>query len=279
MIGPIFGAAIRAFIVIVVIYFPTMLLPSASSDAKQIATLFAALAGSFTFAEYYSTYPSIVAFRDAPPFNRYRIFSFALLLYVTGKLIATFSINSTLGGALLSMAIIADSAMGFAYSPSTLIASALPAGTSSEVISFVRYTASFVLLLTLLLALFYAAIVRILDWPYRIGAFNVWVNLPLFDPTSGDDVLRRLRIIALSNVAMAILLPFAMPGAFYFLRGFSEPTWMTHQHALTWVIAIWAFLPLSLIMRGIALARIIEMISEKRRRTYAQMQSVQAAWE
>ena len=32
-------------------------------------------------------------------------------------------------------------------------------------------------------------LVRVLGWPSRNGSFNVWVNLPLFDPTAGGDVL------------------------------------------------------------------------------------------
>jgi hypothetical protein len=36
-----------------------------------------------------------------------------------------------------------------------------------------------------------------------------------------------------------------------------------------WTIAAWAFLPASIIMRGVAMGKIADMIEEKRRRAYA----------
>ena len=52
----------------------------------------------------------------------------------------------------------------------------------------------------------FLVLVRIMNWPVRQGAFNVWVNLPLFDPTAGGDVIYRLQRDARINIALGFLL-------------------------------------------------------------------------
>ena len=61
---------------------PALVLPGVAADSTQISVLVALLAGFMTFVEYNSSFPSIVEFRDAPPFNRLRFASlfFSVLL-------------------------------------------------------------------------------------------------------------------------------------------------------------------------------------------------------
>ena len=65
----------RAFLVVVLIIMPSMLLPNVSSDAAQVVALVAFFGAALTFFEYVSAYPGLVEFRDAPPFNRVRFTS------------------------------------------------------------------------------------------------------------------------------------------------------------------------------------------------------------
>jgi len=44
---------------------------------------------------------------------------------------------------------------------------------------------------------------------------------------------------------------------------------LQHPQTLIWTLAAWAFLPASIIMRGIAMGKIADMIEEKRKRAYA----------
>jgi hypothetical protein len=50
-----------------------------------------------------------------------------------------------------------------------------------------------------------------------------------------------------------------------------EPLSMTSSQTLIWTITAWAFLPASLFMRGIAMARVADMIVERRRANRAQV--------
>ncbi len=115
----------------------------------------------------------------------------------------------------------------------------------------------------------FIVLVRIMGWPARKGAFNVWVNLPLFDPTAGGDVLERLQRDARINIALGFLLPFIIPAVVKAASDLIDPMTLDNPQSLIWTVSAWAFLPASMIMRGVAMVRIAEMIEDKRRRTYA----------
>ena len=103
----------------------------------------------------------------------------------------------------------------------------------------------------------------LLNWPIRKGAFNFWVNLPLFDPTAGGDVLRRLKRDAHVNIALGFLLPFVIPAVMELASEMIDPLSLANAQTMIWTMSAWAFLPASLIMRGVALGRIAGLIEEK----------------
>ena len=86
MITRLAGAAIRALFVIILIAAPSLILPGTTADVSQIVTLVALFAAALTFFEYASTYPGLVEFRDAPPFNRIRFGSLFLTVVLLGAL-------------------------------------------------------------------------------------------------------------------------------------------------------------------------------------------------
>ena len=75
MIGRVTGAAARGLLVGLLIALPAVLLPELLGDSAQIIVLVAILASFLTFVEYNTHFPSIVEFRDAPPFNRLRFYA------------------------------------------------------------------------------------------------------------------------------------------------------------------------------------------------------------
>ena len=56
-----------------------------------------------------------------------------------------------------------------------------------------------------------------------------------------------------------------------------RPIALTDPQTLIWTVSAWAFLPASMVMRGVAMARIAELIEEKRRRVYANAEAMQTA--
>lgn len=272
MISRLSGAVLRAMLVVLLIATPSLLLPGTSADGQQIVALVAIFGAALTIFEYASAYPGLVEFRDAPPFNRIRYISlftsvFLLTVIARGQIEpTTLTEFVTAVGALIGLAI------DFPYSPVRLVVLMLPEGTSLSQVSLVRTAAGMSYLISLLTLGIFLIVLRLRSWPASSGTFNVWVNLPTFDPTAGKDVVKRLERDARFNITLGFLLPFLTPAAVKSASVLFGSVTLENPQTLIWTVSAWAFLPASLFMRGIALARVAEMIAAKRRETYAQAQ-------
>jgi hypothetical protein len=263
------GAAMRGLLVALLIATPALLLPEVQSDQSQIVVLVALLAAFLTFVEYNSNSPSIVEFRQAPPFNRLRFITLFAIVFLLSIIAKGKTDPSAMTQGLTALGTIVGNSIDFPYSPVRLIVLMLPQDINPEVINDVRIAAGIAYMTSLAAMIVFVFLVRVLGWPARKGAFNVWVNLPLFDPTTGGDVLFRLERDARVNIALGFLLPFVIPAVVKAASDLLDPIMMENPQTLIWTITAWAFLPASMIMRGIAMGRIASMIEEKRRRAYA----------
>lgn len=265
MISQLTGALVRAVLVMVLIATPSLLLPAVSSDTTQIVALVALFAAALTFFEYASTYPGLVEFRDAPPFNRMRFLS----LFATVLLLSTIVRGQTEATTLTSFIEVLGTRLGAVidvpYSPVRLVVLMLPEDMSLQHLILVRTSAGISYLISLTTLVIFVITMRLIGWPARMGSFNVWINLPTFDPTTGGDVVERLQRDALFNIALGFLLPFLIPAAVKLASLAFEPVTLESPQTLIWTMTAWAFLPASLFMRGIAMGRIAGMIAEKRR--------------
>ena len=265
VISRLLGAAIRAFLVILLIATPSLILPGTTADVAQIVTLVALFGAGLTFFEYASTYPGLVEFRDAPPFNRIRFASLLVTVLMLSFLVLNTSIPTptteyvTLLGATIGQAI------DFPYSPVRLVVLMLPGDAPVEHVHLVRNAAGLAYLTSLLTLFIFIVFQRIRQWPLQHGSFNVWVNLPTFDPTAGGDVVDRLERDARFNIALGFLLPFLTPAVIKSATSLFGAVSLDSPQTLIWTVAAWAFLPASLFMRGIAMGRIASLITQKRK--------------
>lgn len=266
MISRLAGALVRAFLMVLLIVTPSVLLPGVTSDTVQIVSLVAIFAAALVIFEYGSVYPGLIEFRDAPPFNRIR-FVALLVTVVSLTLISRHALAPTeIGRWLELVGTISADMIDFPYSPVRLVVLMLPEGTSIAVIEQVRLFAALAYLISILsLAVFFYAI-RVRRWPVHDGVFNVWVNLPTFDPTSGGDVVARLTRDARFNVALGFLMPFFVPAITKAAASLFGGVNLGDPHTMIWIVTAWAFLPASLFMRGLAMSRIAQLIESKRRR-------------
>ncbi len=260
------GAAIRAVFMILLVAMPSLLLPGTSADTAQTVALIAILAMVFTFMEYASKAPSLVEFRDAPPFNRIRFGA----LFVTVLMITLVLRAQAAPSTMTQFAAAAGQAVGdmidFPYSPVRLLVLMLPAGSDAGLIADVRVAAGLSYLVSILALAIFVLILRLAGWPSRKGGFNVWVNLPTFDPTAGGDVVHRLERDAQVNLILGFLLPFVIPAVVKLAADAIEPVNLANHHVMIWTVTAWAFLPASLLMRGIALSHVAAMICRQRAR-------------
>ena len=263
------GAFVRAFLVLLLIATPSVLLPVSNGDANPIVMLLAIFAAVFVFIEYYSSYPSLIEFRDAPPFNRVRFISLFLTLFLMCIIFQGQSAPSTLSRFVSAISLLIGNTIDFPFSPVNLIEQILPDNASQQDHLLIRAIAGLSYLISLLTLAVYIMLLKFQGWPSTDKPFNVWVNLPTFDPSTGSDVVSRLNRDARVNIIMGFTLPFISPIIIKMATGSFLPITLDSAQTIVWTMAAWAFLPTSLFMRGIAMRRIATMIEEKRKRANA----------
>jgi len=259
------GAAARAFFVMVLVATPSVLLPGTGSDGKQMVALVALFAGALTFAEYKTTYPGLVEFRDAPPFNRVRFLILFLTVFLLTVIEKAHVAPTSLSLLINALGIVVGNALDFPYSPVRLAKLMLADGASEAQMAAVATAAGMAYLISLIGLMVFVLLLKLRGWPSRNGGFNVWVNLPTFDPTANGDIVLRLERDARLNAALGFLLPFLIPAIVKIGSSGFEPLTLTSPQTLIWMMTAWSFLPCSLFMRGIAMSKIAAMIRERRR--------------
>jgi hypothetical protein len=271
------GAALRGFFVMVLIALPSVLLPGVTADTRQMVTLVALFAGVLTVVEYNAIYPGLIEFRDAPPFNRIRYVMLLAMVVTLSVICSDQGDVSSFTRLLQAISVVAGEAMDFPYSPTRLLVLMVYEGANAGEIGLVRATAGMAYLVSLVGMAFFVVIMKLVGWPSRSSAFNVWVNLPTFDPTSGGDVIDQLDRDSRINITLGFLLPFLVPTIIKLASGGFEPMMLASAQTMIWTIVAWAFLPASLLMRGIAMGRIADMIRQKRRQNGSHLAAAIAA--
>ncbi|SEN15337.1 hypothetical protein SAMN04488003_11018 [Loktanella fryxellensis] len=264
------GALMRAVCVMTVIALPSLLLPMTGVAGLQVLALVSLFAATFIVIEYTVASPSFVEFRSAPPFNRLRFIALTAIVLILSLILRGIEAPSTLTRLMHLLAERIGYALDFPFSPVRLMLLMMPAGTDPAVLDVLRMATGLSYVVALGSTLIFAAMLGAHHWPARNGAFNVWVNLPMFDPTAGGDIVARLQRDGQVNLILGFLLPFVFPAAGKVASLFMAPFAMTEPHSLIWIVSAWAILPASLMMRGIALHRVAGMIHSQRRRNYAQ---------
>ncbi len=265
MIPRFIGALVRAILVITMIVTPSLLVPGTSADMMPVITLLGLFAAGLTFFEYASTYPGLVEFRDAPPFNRVRFGSLFIMVILLSEMVAGATSPTTLSTTVSAVGSTIGAAIDFPYSPVRLVVLMLPDNASEAHVDLVRDCAGLAYFTSLITLAVFVIFQRIRRWPTKNGGFNVWVNLPTFDPTAGGDVVERLERDARFNIALGFLLPFLTPAVIKSATMLFGTVSLDSPQTLIWTVAAWAFLPASLFMRGIAMSRIANLIIERRR--------------
>lgn len=259
------GAAFRGILVAMLFAMPTLILPAAATQSPEIILFIALLGSALAFSEYASHFPSFVEFRNAPPINRMRFAAAAATVGALSLLAAHPQAPTGLTALVQRLGSWLGGQLDFAYSPVQLTVLMMPPQVPEAVVLMVRDAAGLASAVVATAIVLFALVIRVGHWPVGSGAFNVWVNLPLFDPTTGGDVVQRLQRDGRVNIIGGVLLPFALPAAVKLASGLVDPGMLAAPHMLIWVISAWALVPASMIMRGMAMLRIAGLIAQKRR--------------
>ena len=250
------------------VLIPSLLLPG-GTQATEGVVLLALFAGLFVLVEYGARSPSLVEFRAAPPINRVRFGILAATLLLLTLAVRVQTDPTTLSRLVAALGLLAGQVIDLPLSPVRLLLWLLPEGRSAAELNLVRTTAGLAYLASLVGLAVFAIVIRVCRWPSSAAAFNVWMNLPSFDPSGDTDVVRQLRRDGAVNIVLGFLLPYLAPVAVHWLAGAHGLSMLDGPLLLVWTMALWAFLPASLFLRGIAMRRLAAMISLRRRRVAA----------
>lgn len=268
MISQLAGAALRAALVVMLIAFPSLFLGGTTADALQFTVLIAICAGIFVFVEYHAAAPSLIAFTNAPPFNRIRFLGlFAGIIWTT--MIASAGKGSISNdGGLAQLGIQLGSRMNFLLSPVRFFEYALPNGLEAKFLEQILAMAGLAYLITTVMIVTWCIGTWLKNWPNQSGGFNIWTNLPTFNVSTHGDILRKLERDGQINLILGIALPFLSPLVAATVTDLFTPGSLQNPHVLIWMVALWAFVPAFLVMRGIAVLRLSQMITAQRERAY-----------
>lgn len=258
------AAGVRAFLVMILIVMPSVILPGIGTDTKQVVALVALFGGALVFFEYHAVYPSLIEFRDGAPYNRIRFLMMLTIVVFLSAIVADREASTTVTRLFHAIGLIIGSSLDFPYSPVRLASYMLADGASDVQIAMVKVAAGTAYLVSLFSLALFVIVLKLAGWPRTKVAFNVWVNLPTFEPTAGGDVVDRLVRDSYANLTVGFLLPFVIPAIVAVLTSGIPSETLTSPQTLIWTMALWAYLPAALVMRAVAMARIADMIRIKR---------------
>jgi hypothetical protein len=258
------ASGVRAFLVMILIVMPSVILPGIGTDTKQIVALVALFGGALVFFEYHAVYPSLIEFRDGAPYNRIRYLMMLTIVVFLSAIVADLEDSTTVTRLFHAIGLIIGSSLDFPYSPVRLASYMLEDGATAAQIAQVKIAAGTAYLVSLFSLALFVIVLKLAGWPSTKSAFNVWVNLPTFEPTAGGDVVDRLLRDSYANLTVGFLLPFVIPAIVAVLTTGIPAETLTSPQTLIWTMALWAYLPAALVMRAVAMARIADMIRIKR---------------
>lgn len=257
---------LRGMCIALLVLCPALILPDISQDVALGVTLLALLAAVVVVTEYSAAYPGLIEFRDAKPYNRFRFILIAIMVITTTLVQRDLLLDAESLNFLTAIAASFGKIMDFPVSPVRYLVLSLPSGLPENHLSNVQVAAALAYLMAIAGVVAFASATFFGYWPRGSSTFNVWVNLPNFDPTKGVDVVRRLERDAQVNILLGIILPFSLPVLLHISTLLVQPLTLETPLALVWGVTLWAFIPVNLIMRGLAMYRIAQLVRAQRRR-------------
>ena len=262
------GALTRAALVVFLIAVPSILLPGGTLDSAQIVAIVAVFAGLFTVVEYSASSPSLIEFRDARPFNRMRFVTVFATVLSLSIIFRGYEQPSTITNFVHYAGSLFGGLADFPFSPVRLMVAILQQDTTAQIDEQLWDAVGLSYVISLSSVAWFVLLLQLKRWPRPNETFNVWINLPTFDPVSGGDVVKRMRRDGHINMLLGILLPFLIPMIVKLADILGVPLNLSDPQTLIWTVTAWTFLPAGVFMRGIALKRIAKLIHTQRKRAY-----------
>jgi len=256
------GATVRAVIVAILVMLPSFLLSETSHSSLEFTRILATIAAVIVIYEYGFPTPSVIEFRFAAPYNRVRFMLMLGLILSPTYLIANMLNGQITNSIISTTASNGFALMDFAYSPVAIVADTL-AGSDPVLRNIIGQAIALNVIICLSFTLAFCASVFANLWRFGGENFNMWLNMPTYKSYDTSSLQNRLINSSFSSLLVACLIPFFGPTiATVVLAWFSQGDILSPV-MITWVIALWTYLPAMYLMRAIALAKVAMNRDEK----------------
>ncbi|MEM1265881.1 MAG: hypothetical protein AAGI50_07690 [Pseudomonadota bacterium] len=264
MFTRLIGAIIRAAMVLFVVSAPALLLPDVSNASLEITVLLGGVVAAFTLFEYASTHPGLIDFRFAPPYNRIRFLAFAMQIFSLVFLCRALEGEDAFSAGLIALSDQMVEVLTFPLSPVNVAAEMIAAGEDPTLVLLLARAAALSFFVTFCSLAFFALFLWLFRWPVGRRDFNLWTNLPTFEPGYGRDVERRLRRDGVINLLAGVAFLYALPVLLSRTSGWFDPSVFNNYQPLVWGVTIWAFVSGTLVIRGAAILKVGMLIRRSR---------------
>ena len=150
-----------------------------------------------------------------------------------------------------------------------LIEYALPTEMAIEKLDVVQSSLALGLVGSIITVFLFYTVIRTSRWPFQDGRFNLWMNLPLLETSSPKYVSRLLTRHGYLNIIIGLCLSYIMTLVLFFGKSVGVNLLVINDVTLVWTLIAYCFLPLTALMRGIALLRIVEVLEGQMDQTAA----------
>ena len=264
MFKRLLGAIFRACLVVVVIAAPAFLLPNVSVSSQEISLIVGGIAAAFTLFEYASTHPGIIDFRFAPPYNRVRFVAFASQILALIFLCRATEGNDSFSQSVIDWADQSIAWLDYPLSPVNVAAEMIAVGEAEAFTLLIKRAAALSFIITFLSLAFFAMLLWLFKWPVGRKDFNLWINLPTFEPGYGRDVERRLQRDGMINILVGLGFLYVLPVSVARTSGLFDPSVLNNYQPLVWGATFWAFVSGSLVIRGAAILKVSFLVKRSR---------------
>lgn len=261
VLNRLIGAVFRAMVVILIIALPSFILPGSSLNARELSMIAGGVVGAFTIFEYAAKSPGFVDFRFAPPYNRMRVAIIASELLV----IAFYYRDLELGGSMEAFGAALAGLADLPGSPVRMTLDMFADTLTPGQLSRLGTAMSIAMVLALGLSILFATLLWISRWPVDRAGFNLWVNMPNFEPSEVGRTERRLYRDGMLNMLFAPLILFTAPYVLPLASSTLGSNLLREPQSVVWLASLWAFVPASLIIRGAAILKISWILRRAKR--------------
>jgi len=250
------GAAVRAFLVAILVALPAFLFKDTSYLALEFTRLLAAIAAIFVFYEYGFPSASVIEFRFTSPYNRIRFVLLAVMLASTCFFLSGPQFESGIMARLVACADQFYNLFSFEYSPVSIVAKTLAVGNPMLELAIGR-SLSLNLVIGLVVIVVMGVLVFVNVWAVGGSSFNLWKNMPTYSGLDAEHFDQRLESSAFSSALLGLLLPLFGPTLVDVAIVWIGDGTTVSPIIMIWVLSFWIYLSTMYLMRAIILAKIV----------------------